>query len=164
MDIIKERFGIEFEAATARMVDKLFAAAVAAGDAETPVIGGRLDSSALPEVKAQVLRALAALEWHERGPAPRWSKPLPLREEEFGSLMRAECNALQLAGYFGRSLRWNGWDYARYPPFGVFCSGVMEWILGPAELQEDRELQKMFPPRALPGLVNPLHWRPRRAA
>jgi hypothetical protein len=75
------------------------------------------------------------------------------------SLLYNDHNEQKLVGYYARSLRWNGWDFERHPPFDVFCRGVMEYIFSPMDLRMDQELQQMFPPRTLAGLTTPLQWR-----
>ena len=95
----------------------------------------------------------------DRAKLGSWANPLPLKMEECESWVDNDHHALRLVGYFGRSLRWNDWDYERHPPFNTFCSGVMKYILSPMELRMDPELQRMFPRRALAALTNPLQWR-----
>ena len=72
----------------------------------TPVIGGPYHAGQHAELMAKVARALAAQQWHARTAVYSWANPLPLREEQFKSLMYTSHNAaLKLKGYFGRSLR-----------------------------------------------------------
>ena len=108
-------------------------------------------------------RALAAVAWHAETSPWSWSKPLPLEMGVCKSLMNNALGALQLLGYFGRSLRWNNWDIDQHPTFDPFCCGVMDYMFAPMELRTDKELQQMFPPRALVGLKTPLCWRPSAA-
>ena len=125
-----------------------------------PVPGGGfieppLDAKAVRSVG----RALAAVEWHEKTAPPSWACPLPLRLDQCESMICNANNALQLVGYFGRSMRWSDWDIDQHPTFDRFCCGVMDYMFAPMELRTDKELQQMFPPRALAGLKTPLCWR-----
>jgi hypothetical protein len=113
----------------------------------------------------RICRALAAQAWHYEHTASynwaSWANPLPLRLDTCESLLQyVPCNGMKLLGYFGRSLRWRDWNYETHPTFPVFCSGVLDWDRCPIELQTDRELARVFPPKPLAGITAPLCWRP----
>lgn len=128
-----------------------------------PHIGDKYHASERDAVMRKVARAIAASAWHEQTAPYTWANPLPLKMEMCESFINNDHhNALRLLGYFGRSLRWNNWNYEQHPVFSDFCSGVLAWLLAPPELRMDRELRQMFPPQALSGLEHPLQWRPPR--
>jgi hypothetical protein len=129
---------------------------------KAPHIGDRYLPEQRDDMMRKVAKAIAASAWHAKNTPISWANPLPLEMEWCETLMHNDQNALKLLGYFGRSLRWNGWAFETHPVFSDFCAGVLEWFLSPPELRMDKELQKMFPPRALPGLEHPLQWRPPR--
>jgi hypothetical protein len=127
-----------------------------------PHIGDKYHARQHDDIMRKVAKAIAASAWHERTTSISWARPLPLEMGWCETLINNDRNELKLLGYFGRSLRWNNWDFEIHPVFDVFCSGVTEWFLSPPEITMDKELLRMFPPKALVGLSHPLQWSPPR--
>jgi hypothetical protein len=124
-----------------------------------PHIGDTYLPEQYDDVVRKVAKAIAATAWHERTAPYSWANPLPLKMEWCETLIDNKDNALKLLGYFGRSMRWNDWDFEQHPTFPDFCSGVLDYIFCPPEIQMDLGLQRMFPPRPLDGITTPLQWR-----
>jgi len=63
----------------------------------------------------------------------------------------------QLVGCFGYSQLLARWD-ENHPAFRLFCRGLLADKRTPKRLREDPELQQMFPPKRLEGLVEGSYW------
>ena len=63
-----------------------------------------------------VCRALCAQEWFEQT-APKWARPLPLREAECAMLLKDADSRLRLLAHYALSLRSTDWVYWTHPPF-----------------------------------------------
>ena len=63
----------------------------------------------------------------------------------------------QLVGCFGTSQMRARWD-KKHPTFKPFCRGLMADARTPKRLRDDSELQRMFPPKQLRGLVQGAYW------
>jgi hypothetical protein len=63
----------------------------------------------------------------------------------------------QLVGCFGTSQMRARWG-KKHPTFKPFCRGLMADARTPKRLRDDSELQRMFPPKQLRGLVQGSCW------
>jgi hypothetical protein len=121
---------------------------------EVPVIGGLtfIAGHAPPSLVLQVCRALVAREkFHLE--KPPGAPDLPLRWEDIAAMENADDNRLNLLGLFGNSQRHAYWEPS-HPSYTDFASGVLADSAAPDYLRNDVSLQKAFPPRPLPGLVD----------
>jgi hypothetical protein len=159
-DRLIEVCGREFERKVERHVKAVFEAKRGLLDPiiEVPWIGGvycpRDKRENYADLMQQACKAACAQKWFDMT-GPKWARPfgLPLRMEDFDTLERDPDNKQKLLGMYGRSLRWEGWDYLIHPSINVFGSGVTEFLWSPRELRTDPELQRLFPPRRLEGLT-----------
>jgi hypothetical protein len=124
----------------------------------TPIPGTSSRPKEHCDLVRDVARAIAAAAWQEQTTSISWAKRLPLTFEACNILIDHKLNELKLLGYFGRSMKWSGWDIERHPDSSSFACGVMDWILGPMDIRMDSGLRQMFPPKPLAGLATPLHW------
>jgi hypothetical protein len=132
----------------------------AAARLEVTVTGGDYFLEYPDLAKATVCAALIARE-RFRKDGPAWAQPLPLHEDCFEALQKAERPRGMLLGYFSESLSDVSWDYELHPRFNAFAAGMLAYESTPVELRSDPELRAEFPPRPLEGLCDgKLCWRP----
>src|SRR5262249_12696101 len=103
--------------------------------------------------------AFAALVAHAQF---HWDKPpgfpeLPISFDACLTMKERCDKRAQLVGCFALSLLRAKWS-EKHPAFKRFCRGLMEDTRTPKQLREDPELQKMFPPKLLRGLVEGPYW------
>jgi hypothetical protein len=126
--------------------------------AHDPVIGHLFvtgeDHSAL---RLTICKALVAAARFRAERPPGWPD-LPLRQEEIQGMTDSDCIRCNIVGYFGASLRGEGWS-PRHPGFDGYVSGLLanpaEGI--PDEIYNDSSLRREFPPHPLEGMCG-LYW------
>jgi len=97
-------------------------------------------------------RGSVAKEWF-RIHGPAWAQPLPTTY--------AACQKLEgvggwmgLLGIYARALFGSAYDYTQHAmPHDFFC-GVMALRDTPDSIRRDRDLQKKFPPKRIPGMLS----------
>jgi hypothetical protein len=109
--------------------------------------------------KEDAVRAALARRWYAKhGPADADLQPLPLGYDEREPLKRG--GAPHILAWYARSLYALDYDVIAHPSFYDYACGVMAPGLAPASITQDKQLQRRFPPRLLPGLGSGLMWRP----
>jgi hypothetical protein len=91
-----------------------------------------------------------------------FSKPpgfpeLPITPYACEDMRASRDKRAQLVGCFGTSQMRARWD-KKHPTFKPFCRGLMADARTPKRLRDDSELQRMFKPKPLRGLVEGAYW------
>jgi hypothetical protein len=102
---------------------------------------------------AQIRAPLDARIWFDKH-GPGWAQPLPLGEEYF-PLLEGD-GPLYLLGLYAFSLEVNSYEFWEHPQIYDFARGAMASLH--CKVRDDRELQREFPPKTLPGLGPRLCW------
>ena len=106
------------------------------------------------ECQAQFAREMFAL----NGPSD--APPLPIGYDEREHTKRQGWLP-KIVGLYARSLENRNYDMQEHPAFEDYAGGVMaSEHNGFAEMTENEELKKRFPPRQLKGLGPGLYWEP----
>ena len=121
---------------------------------EAPIVG--LFHPIWDEAASAALKELSrrALAWRERFAVegPPWAQPLPTIWNDCCRLAhQRDDGQMHLLGQFASSLLGDKWDPA-HPSFDRFCRGLM--ATPGFHLRNDPELQRLYPPKRLPGLMS----------
>jgi len=103
-------------------------------------------------LKQRVVAALLTRRWFDMTKPP-WAGELPLSFADINAAERSDCPRCKRVGYFGDSVRGQGWAWKLHPPFATYCSGLLACGYAPKELQEP-SLRVEFPPQKLAGLAD----------
>jgi hypothetical protein len=131
---------------------------------QNPVHGGNFvyGEDPIAPQKRDARRSLLAREWfYEFGPHD--APPPPLSSWEIED-MRYKKPFHHLIAHFAMSLRCKDWDFNIHPSFEDFASSVLasDYVphFPPGFLENDEELRKRYPPRALCPIGRGLCWEP----
>ena len=111
------------------------------------------------EIMERAAAAMRARAWHAKQVPCRY-QPLPLVfYDEPAAILRSRDLPMHIVTYYSHSLQQRQFKYLDHPDFFTYASGLLAAPNGPDYLQDDRKLQREFPPRWLPGLDS-IVWHP----